>query len=313
MPNQAIIFPGQGSQTVGMGKYFYENFSTVKNIFNKADDSLNFKLSNLILNGPDEDLKLTKYTQPAILTVSYSIFEAIKKELDFSKIKYFAGHSLGEYSALVCSKSVKFEEAVKLVFERGKAMQEAVPNDQGGMLAVLGCKNEEIISFINKSKVENEVCEIANDNAPGQIIVSGNIKSINELKNLLKKSAKKSIILPVSAPFHCELMKNAATKMEKKLDLVKFEKPEIEIISNVTASVIDNYKDIKNLLVKQIYSKVRWRETIELMLKKEVNSFIEIGPGKVLSGINKRISKSSNAFSINQISDIENNKNEFKK
>ncbi len=313
MPNQAIIFPGQGSQTVGMGKYFYENFGAVKSIFNKADDSLNFKLSDLILNGPDEDLKLTKYTQPAILTVSYSIFEAIKKELDFSKIKYFAGHSLGEYSALVCSKSVKFEEAVKLVFERGKAMQEAVPNNQGGMLAVLGCNNEEIISFINKSKVENEICEIANDNASGQIIVSGNIKSINELKDLLKKNAKKSIILPVSAPFHCELMKDAATKMEKKLELVKFEKPEIEIISNVTASVIDNYKDIKNLLVKQIYSKVRWRETIELMLKKEVNSFIEIGPGKVLSGINKRISKLSNAFSINQISDIENNKNEFKK
>ncbi len=313
MPNQAIIFPGQGSQSVGMGKYFYENFNEVKKIFERADNALNFKLSKIILDGPDEDLKLTKHTQPAILTVSYSIFETIKKEMDLPSIKYLAGHSLGEYSALVCSKSISFDEAVKVVFERGKAMQEAVPNNKGGMLAILGTELEDINTFIKNSKGENEICEIANDNAPGQIIVSGNINSINELKNLLKKNGKKSINLPVSAPFHCSLMKEAANKMEKKLDVIKFNKPEFKIISNVTASVIENHESIKKLLVEQIYSKVRWREIIELMLKNEVNSFIEIGPGKVLSGINKRISKTSNSFSINEISDIENNKHEFKK
>ena len=313
MPNQAIIFPGQGSQSVGMGKYFYENFDDVKKIFERADNTLNFKLSKIILDGPGEDLKLTKHTQPAILTVSYSIFETIKKEIDLSSIKYLAGHSLGEYSALVCSKSISFEEAVKVVFERGKAMQDAVPNNKGGMLAILGTELEEISTFIKNSKAENEICEIANDNAPGQIIVSGNINSINELKNLLKKNGKKSISLPVSAPFHCSLMKEAALKMEKKLDLITFKKPEFKIISNVTASIIENHQNIKKLLVEQIYNKVRWRESIINISKKGITDFIEIGPGKVLSGLVKRIIKGSNTMSINSVDEIKRIIDEFKK
>jgi len=309
MPNQAIIFPGQGSQSVGMGKYFYENFDDVKKIFERADNTLNFKLSKIILDGPGEDLKLTKHTQPAILTVSYSIFETIKKEIDLSSIKYLAGHSLGEYSALVCSKSISFEEAVKVVFERGKAMQDAVPNNKGGMLAILGTELEEISTFIKNSKAENEICEIANDNAPGQIIVSGNINSINELKNLLKKNGKKSISLPVSAPFHCSLMKSAAEKMEKKIKPVLFNKPRVGIFSNVTASVEEDPEKIKNLLIQQIFSKVRWRESIINMSKFGVNEFIEIGPGKVLSGLVKRIIKDCK---INNINSLENIKDAFK-
>ena len=308
---KAILFPGQGSQVVGMGSEFYNNFSSVKEIFNSADEKLKFKLSKVILEGPEDQLKLTQNTQPAILTVSYAIFKILKEEFNynFENTKYFAGHSLGEYSALLCAGSLSFEDALYLLFERGKSMQEAVPVGKGGMLAVLGSENEEIEDCIKKIKSKG-VCEIANDNAPGQIIVSGNIELIQELQNILKENKKKSIMLPVSAPFHCSLMNAAATNMKSKIENVNFTKPNYEIITNVSASPTNDPADIKKLLVEQIYSKVRWRESILYMSNQNITEYLEIGPGKVLTGLVKRILPSTNSSSINSIEDIKNITNE---
>jgi len=308
---KAILFPGQGSQVVGMGSEFYNNFSSVKEIFNSADEKLKFKLSKVILEGPEDQLKLTQNTQPAILTVSYAIFKILKEEFNynFENTKYFAGHSLGEYSALLCAGSLSFEDALYLLFERGKSMQEAVPVGKGGMLAVLGSENEEIEDCIKKIKSKG-VCEIANDNAPGQIIVSGNIELIQELQNILKENKKKSIMLPVSAPFHCSLMNAAATNMKSKIENVNFTKPNYEIITNVSASPTNDPVKIKKLLVEQIYSKVRWRESILYMANQNINEYLEIGPGKVLTGLVKRILPSANSSSINSIEDIKNITNE---
>ena len=308
---KAILFPGQGSQVVGMGSEFYNNFSSVKEIFNSADEKLKFKLSKVILEGPEDQLKLTQNTQPAILTVSYAIFKILKEEFNynFENTKYFAGHSLGEYSALLCSGSLSFEDALYLLFERGKSMQEAVPVGKGGMLAVLGSENEEIEDCIKKIKSKG-VCEIANDNAPGQIIVSGNIELIQELQNILKENKKKSIMLPVSAPFHCSLMNAAATNMKSKIENVNFTKPNYEIIANVTASPTNDPAEMKKLLVEQIYSKVRWRESILYMGNQNITEYLEIGPGKVLTGLVKRILPSANSSSINSIEDIKNITNE---
>ena len=308
---KAILFPGQGSQIVGMGLEFYNNFSDVKKLFAEADDTLNFKISKIILEGPENDLKLTQNTQPAILLVSYSIFTILKNNFNFNfdKIKYFAGHSLGEYSALLCANALSFQDSLNLLFERGKSMQDAVPVGRGGMLAILGTDIEEINNYISKVK-SNGVCEIANDNAQGQIIVSGNIEPIEELQNVLKQNKKKCISLPVSAPFHSSLMKPAAIIMEEKINAVNFRKPNFEIVGNVTASSVNNPNDIKELLIKQIYSKVRWRESIIFMGENKINDFIEIGPGKVLSGLVKRIMPNSNSFSINSIDDIKNISNE---
>ena len=306
-----ILFPGQGSQIVGMGSEFYNNFSSVRKLFEEADEKLSFKISKIILEGPESELKLTQNTQPSILLVSYSIFTVLKNEFNFStkETKYFAGHSLGEYSALLCANALSFQDSLHLLFERGKSMQQAVPIGKGGMLAILGLETEEINNYILQIK-SNGVCEIANDNSQGQIIVSGNIEPVEELKNILKKNKKKSILLPVSAPFHCSLMNPAASEMKEKINIVNFKKPDFEIISNVNAQPVNSPVDIKKLLIQQIYSKVKWRESIMFMGEKKVNSFIEIGPGKVLTGLVKRILPNSKSFSINSIDDIKNLKNE---
>tara|TARA_B100001029_G_scaffold178698_1_gene186076 strand:- start:506 stop:1438 length:933 start_codon:yes stop_codon:yes gene_type:complete len=308
---KAILFPGQGSQVVGMGSEFYKNFEVVKKIFSEADDRLNFKISKIILEGPEEELKLTKNTQPAILIVSFSIFTVLKNEFNFptSNIKYFAGHSLGEYSALLCANSLSFKDSLFLLFERGKSMQEAVPVGEGGMLAILGCDIDETNKYISEIKNKG-VCQVANDNAKGQIIASGDINSIKELQQNLKSKKKKSILLPVSAPFHCSLMNTAAKKMKEKINSVVFKKPEFEIISNVTSAPNNNPEDIKKLLFEQIYSKVRWRESMIYMAENKVKEFVEIGPGKVLSGLVKRILPDTNSFSINSIDDIKKYNNE---
>ncbi len=304
---KAILFPGQGTQIVGMGLEFYKNFEIVKQIFNEADERLKFKISKVILEGPENELKLTSNTQPAILTVSYAIFSVLKREFnyDFSTTKYFAGHSLGEYSALVGADSLLFEDAIFLLFERGRSMQEAVPIGKGGMLAVLGLNLDEIKNYLNDVKKKG-VCEVANDNAEGQIIVSGDIECINLLQEILKKDKKRSIPLNVSAPFHCSLMNPAAEVMKNKIKLVNFKKPSFDIICNVTSKPENNPDNLKQLLVEQIYSSVRWRESLIYMLSQKVTDYIEIGPGKVLSGMVKRTLKDINCFSINSIDDIKN-------
>ena len=310
---KAILFPGQGSQVVGMGLDLYKNFKHVREIFSEADEVLKFKLSKIILDGPNEDLKLTQNTQPAIMLVSYSIFSTIKKNynFDYKDYRFFTGHSLGEYSSLVCSEVLTFKDALFLLYERGKAMQEAVPVGKGAMLAVLGCEISEVKQFLDELK-ENGVCQIANDNAPGQIIVSGNTSKINELHKTLKSQKKKAIPLPVSAPFHCDLMKIAADKMRDKILSTKFNNSLVPLVSNVTANE-EKIENIQKLLIDQIFSKVRWRESIINMSKKGVNEYIEIGPGKVLSGLIKRINKDVKSTSINSIEDIESNFNGIKK
>jgi [acyl-carrier-protein] S-malonyltransferase len=311
---KAILFPGQGSQIVGMGSEFYNNFEIVKKIFKEADDKLNYKISKIILEGPEDKLKLTQNTQPAILTVSYAIFSVLKKEynFDFKSTKFFAGHSLGEYSALVCADSLEFNDALFLLFERGKSMQEAVPVGKGSMIAVLGSQIDELNNLIKEIKIKG-VCEIANDNAEGQTIISGDIESINSLKDILKENKKKFIPLNVSAPFHCSLMSSAATKMKDKINSVNFKKPIFDVVCNVTSKPENNPKDIKKLLVEQICSTVRWRESIINISKENVTDFIEIGPGKVLSGMVKRTVKNINCFSINSIDDMKKTIDESKK
>jgi len=304
---KTLMFPGQGSQSVGMGLDLYKNFDLVKNIFKEADQKLNYPISKIILDGPENELRLTKNTQPAIMTVSYSIFKLMTEEfnIEIKDIKYFSGHSLGEYSALVSAGSLDFQDALYLLHERGKSMQEAVPEGKGSMLAVMGLKMEEIKKYIDQVKGKG-ICEIANDNSDSQIILSGEKTAMEEISKILKSDKKKAIFLPVSAPFHSSLMKSAADKMRDKIFQTNFKNPSTEIVTNVTAKAEKDGENIKKLLVEQIYSKVRWRESILYMIKNGVNEFIEIGPGKVLSGLAKRISGNVTVKSINTIEDIKN-------
>ena len=301
----SLLFPGQGSQIVGMGSEFYKNFDLVKNIFKQADEKLDYSISKIILEGPADELQLTKNTQPAILIVSYSIFKVLKDEFgfDFKNFKNFAGHSLGEYSSLASASALSFSDTLKILKIRGKAMQTSVPKGEGGMIAVLGSKVEiieEIIQF-NKGKYE---CYIANDNSEGQIVLSGNILDLEKMTADLKSKNIKNIKLPVSAPFHCKLMRKATTIMEGEISKLNFKEPKNILISNVTGKKIVNTKELKELLVKQIESRVRWRESVLFMINQGVNQFIEIGPGKVLSGLIKRIDKNVKVSAINSEEDI---------
>jgi len=302
----SVIFPGQGSQMVGMGKEFYDKFDLVKNIFKEADDTLNFSMSKLILEGPKEELDLTANTQPAIFLISYSIYSVIRKEfnIDLSKAKYFAGHSLGEYSALSCAGYLNFSETIKILRIRGDAMQNSVPKGQGGMVAVLGSKVE-IIEKILKDNEQNLSVQIANDNSEGQIVLSGKTDDLDKLILILKENSIKNIKLPVSAPFHCNLMNKATNIMNDELNKLNFNEGVNKLISNVTANEISNTTELKELLVKQIENRVRWRESVINMINSNVNHFIEIGPGKVLSGLVKRINKEVKIDNINNQGDIE--------
>ena len=303
----SVIFPGQGSQIVGMGKEFYDKFGLVKDLFNEADETLNFPLSKLILEGPKEDLDLTANTQPAIFLISYSIFNVVKKEfsIDLSNAKYFAGHSLGEYSALSCAGYLSFSDTLKILRIRGNAMQNSVPKGQGGMVAVLG-STVEIIEKILKDNEQKFTAQIANDNSVGQIVLSGKIDDLDNLIIILKENSIKNIKLPVSAPFHCSLMNNATKIMSEELNKLDFKNSKNKLISNVTANEIKDTKDLKDLLIKQIENRVRWRESVINMIKKDINHFIEIGPGKVLSGLVKRINREVKINTINNQGDIEN-------
>ena len=301
----SVIFPGQGSQLVGMGKDLYEKYSLVQDLFKEADDILKFSLSNLILNGPKEDLDLTENTQPAIFLISHSIFQLIRKEfnIDLNKASFFAGHSLGEYSALASAGVLSFSDSLKILKIRGKAMQSSVPKGVGGMVAVLGSEIKIIENIIHENKKKYE-CYIANDNSFGQIVLSGKIEDLEKMTVDLKSENIKNIKLPVSAPFHCKLMNKATLVMNEEILKLDFKEPKNTLISNVTGKEISNSKELKDLLVKQIESRVRWRESVLLMIDKGITQFIEIGPGKVLSGLIKRIDKNVKVSAINSEEDI---------
>jgi len=303
----SVIFPGQGSQIVGMGKEFYDKFELVKSLFKEADETLNYSISKLILEGPKEELDLTANTQPAIFLISYSIFNVVKKEfnIDLNKAKYFAGHSLGEYSALSCAGYLNYSETLKILRIRGDAMQNSVPKGEGGMVAVLG-STVEVIEKILKENESKFTAQIANDNSEGQIVLSGKTQDLEKLIEVLKENSIKNIKLPVSAPFHCSLMSKATEIMTEELNKISFSDGINKLISNVTAEAISNSEDLKSLLIKQIENRVRWRESVINMLNNDVDHFIEIGPGKVLSGLVKRINREVKINTINSLEDIEN-------
>jgi len=302
----SVLFPGQGSQSVGMATNLYNRYSYVKELFKIADETLGFSLSKLILEGPKEQLNQTENTQPAIFLVSISIFEMTRREsnIDLINAKYFAGHSLGEYSALTASGSINFEQTIKLLKARGKAMQSAVPKGEGGMLAVLGTDLKIISDLLNENQKKYQ-CFIANDNSTGQIVLSGMNKDLDALTEDLKKNTIKNIRLPVSAPFHSKLMSSATEIMKQEINQSNFIHPKNTIISNVTSLEATEPNQIKELLIKQIENPVRWRESVIYMINKGVTKFVEIGPGKVLSGLVKRIDRSVTIVSINELDDLQ--------
>ena len=306
----SVLFPGQGSQSVGMVRDLYDNFDYIKELFHEANDTLNVSISKLIFEGPKELLDQTENTQPAIFLVSYSIFSAIKKEtsLDISNASFFAGHSLGEYSALACAGVLNFQKTIQLLKIRGNAMQNAVPRNEGGMVAVLGEETKKIEEILENNK-NNFSCYLANDNSDGQVVISGKNIDINQLIIELKKSNIKNIKLPVSAPFHCPLMSSATRIMNKELNQTNFSVPNNMIVSNVTAEPSKDPDHIKSLLIEQIEKPVRWRESIINMINLGNKKFIEIGPGRVLSGLVKRIDRNVELIQVNSIDDLSNLKN----
>ena len=299
----SVVFPGQGSQKIGMANELFDKFEIVKKIFNDADNILELPISKIILEGPEDKLNLTENTQPAIFLTSYSIFNVATKEfgINFDNAQYIAGHSLGEYSALCCFGALGFEDTLKILKKRGRSMQEAVPAKEGSMLAILGTDQKIVEDLIRDNTLE---CFIANNNSPQQVVVSGLNKNIELFSQILNKSKIKNIKLSVSAPFHCKLMKRATEKLKDEILNLSFNEIKNPIISNYTANSSISGSEIKNLLVSQIEGRVKWLESVKLMINKGTKNFIEIGPGKVLSGLIKRIEKNTNVKSVNNENDI---------
>tara|TARA_A100001011_G_scaffold18934_1_gene19411 strand:- start:722 stop:1654 length:933 start_codon:yes stop_codon:yes gene_type:complete len=302
----ALIFPGQGSQNVGMGYDFYSNFQSSRDIYDQLDKIMGESLTNLIFKGVASELAMTVNSQPSIMATSVAIFSALKEsgKMDENSFHCVAGHSLGEYSALVANKSLVFRDSVELLKIRSKAMQESMPIGTGGMAAIIGGTEEEIAAIINDLRSEGKVF-IANDNAVGQVVISGEMKAIDYIAaNSKKLGLKKVIKLSVSAPFHSELMMKASMTMENEIDKFSFKAFAVPLYSNVTSLPCDEL-EIKQILVEQIVKKVRWREIITNMINDGVEKFIEIGPGNVLTNLVKRMSKEVTSISISKVEDFE--------
>jgi [acyl-carrier-protein] S-malonyltransferase len=295
----AFVFPGQGSQQVGMGLDFAQKYPSANEVFQRSNAALGFDVAKLCWEGPEEKLKQTENTQPAILTTSVAIL-AVLREMEIEP-DIVAGHSLGEYTALVAASSISFEDAVQIVRKRGKYMQEAVPLGHGTMAAIMGLQLADI-ERICVSCQEYGVVEPANINCPGQIVISGEVPAVENAIKLAKEAgAKKSVILPVSAPFHSSLMQNAGKMLEKELERVNIEDPKIPFIANISGDFLNNGSQIQQSLVRQVSSRVLWQQTIERMQSFGVKTFIEVGPGKVLSGFNKKICKELTILHVNDI------------
>jgi [acyl-carrier-protein] S-malonyltransferase len=287
MKQTAFLFPGQGSQYVGMGKEFYDNFRVAKEVFEEADDVLRFSISSLCFQGPEEALKLTENTQPAVLTTSIAALRVLQSEKGIPP-HLTAGHSLGEYSALVASGALTFADAVQMVRLRGRFMQEAVPVGEGAMAAILGMEREQIEKLCEEVS-SGEVLTPANFNCPGQIVIAGHSKAVERAIERVKQEGKKAVLLPVSAPFHSPLMKPAGERLEKALEGIAVRDLKVPVVTNVEAEINTSKEKVKRLLVAQVSSPVRWEESIQRMTEDGIEQVFEIGPGKVLSGLMKRI------------------------
>ena len=281
----AFVFPGQGSQAPGMGRDLWEQYPAARAVFEEADEALGFALSELCFDGPAEELQLTENTQPAILTASVAALRAMEAE-GFPAPDFVAGHSLGEYSALVAAGALKLRDAVRVVRQRGRFMQEAVPVGAGAMAAVLGSDFETVEAVCREAALEGEVCSPANVNSPGQIVIAGSAAAVERAVPLLKaRGAKRAVPLKVSAPFHCALMMPAQERLAEALAEVAFDDPRVPLVTNVDAAIIRTAEEARASLVRQVSSPVRWRESVELLEREGVRSFVEVGPGKVLSGL----------------------------
>ena len=305
--SKCIVFPGQGSQYLGMGKYLKDNFDVSKRVFEEVDSSLNQNLSKIIFGEDISKLNLTENTQPAIMAVSIATFEALKNEkgVNINDFSYCAGHSLEEYSALVASQSIKLSDAAKILKKRGQAMQNAVPVGEGGMAAVLNIDIESLEKFILEKKLST--IEISNDNCPGQCVISGAKIEIDKMVIFLKEELKKkSILLPVSAPFHCKMMKPAAEDLDNFIKNLNFDDTKIPFVSNVSAVPVNTNSEIKDLIIKCIFSRVKWRESVEFFIDKKISTALECGPGKALTNMFKRFQTQIKCFKIDSIEDINN-------
>ncbi|WP_127495196.1 ACP S-malonyltransferase [Paenibacillus glycanilyticus] len=305
MSKTAFVFPGQGAQAVGMGKDAYEAFESSRAVFEQADEALGFKLSDIIFNGPDDLLKQTVNTQPALLTVSVALLKALEGR--GLKADYVAGHSLGEYSALVAADVLSFEDAVRTVRARGEFMEQAVPSGQGAMAAVLGAERSVLSELCSKITEEGNTVELANVNCPGQIVVSGSAAGVQAVVERGKEEAgaKRVIPLEVSGPFHSSLMKPAAEKLSGVLSEVPMNDAAIPVVANVTAAPVTEAASIRNLLVEQVYSPVLWEDSIRYLAEQGVDTFVEIGSGTVLAGLIKKVDKNLRVISVNSIAALE--------